>query len=70
MASSVMQLQTFIFLSVRLHAFWAYHNSNLAMREQVAEKIAEGAAGTKLKWNTITAVTLGNMQVKVVILNM
>jgi hypothetical protein len=40
------------------------------MRKQAAESITEGAAGTKLKWNTVTGVTLGNMQVKGVILKM
>jgi hypothetical protein len=65
-----MQLQTFKFLSVGLYAVWAYHKSNLEMRKQAAESITEGAAGIKLKWHTITGVTLGNMQVKVVILKM
>jgi hypothetical protein len=40
------------------------------MWKQAAKSITEGAAGTKLKWNTITGVTLGNMQVKVVILKL
>jgi hypothetical protein len=37
---------------------------------QAAESITESAIGTKLKWNTITGVTLGNMQVKAAILKM
>jgi len=70
MASSVTQLQSFRFLSVELHAVWAYHNSHLETRQQAAESITEGAGGTKLIWNKSTGVTLGNMQVKVVILKM
>ena len=56
--------------SVVLHAVWAYLNSNLEMRKQAAESITESDAGIRLKWNTITGATLGNMQVKVVILKM